>query len=589
MTIEYRVEVMNPQAHLFRVTLDIADPAETGELLRLPAWIPGSYMIREFARNIVDLKASQADRACALTQLDKHSWQTGRLQPGVSLKVEATIYAWDLSVRCAHLDESHGFFNGTQLFLQVAGRESETHRVDICRPTGEAFSAWRVATTLPAAGRRSLDKHGFGLREAPDYDTLVDHPVEMGSWQSLKFEACGVPHEMVVTGLARFDSARLAADLKRICENVIRHFGKTPPFYRYLFMTMAVGDGYGGLEHRDSTALICTRNDLPVVGEAGMSDGYRTFLGLCSHEYFHAWNVKRIKPAAFVPYVLDRESHTKLLWVFEGFTSYYDDLALVRSGLISQGEYLSLLAKTITAVERNPGRLHQSVAQSSFDAWTKYYRQDENSPNAIVSYYQKGSLVALGLDLLIRTKTAGAKSLDDVMRHLWRHYGEASAGVPEDAMPAIVKEATGVDVRREVARWAEGCEDVPLARLFKPFGVTLSRKAAARMSGLGIRTKADGNALKLANVIEGGSGQAAGLSAGDELVSLNGLRVTAGNLDTLLARCEVGETLELLAFRRDELRRFRPVLEAPRMEDCSLGLDAGSAKSLGLRNAWLKG
>lgn len=588
MTIEYRVEAIHPQAHLFRVTLTLAEPAAGGEVLRLPAWIPGSYMIREFARNIVGLQARQGERGVALKQLDKHSWQTAKLDAGEALVVEAQIYAWDLSVRCAHLDETHGFFNGTQMFLMVEGREHSPHRVEILRPEGAAFAKWKLATTLPAAGKRSVDKAGFGLREAPDYDTLIDHPVEMGEWQSVKFEAAGVPHEMVITGRARFDAARLAADLKKVCESVIAHFGKTPPFSQYLFMTMAVGDGYGGLEHRDSTALICTRNDLPVEGEAGTSDGYRTFLGLCSHEYFHAWNVKRIKPAAFVPYRLDRENHTKLLWVFEGFTSYYDDLALVRGGLISQGEYLTLLGKTITAVERNPGRLHQSVAESSFDAWTKYYRQDENSPNAIVSYYQKGSLVALGLDLTIRAKTAGEKSLDDVMRHLWQHFGEGSGGVPEGAMPAIIKEATGVDVKREIARWAEGREDVPLGKLLKPFGITLTRKAGARVTGLGIRVKADGAVTRLGSVLEGGTAREAGLSAGDELVSLNGLRVTATNLETLLARCKPGEVLELLAFRRDELMRFAPVLEAPRKEECALGLDGGSAKSLALRKGWLK-
>ena len=588
MSIEYRVEAIHPQAHLFRVTLTIADPLPEGEALSLPTWIPGSYMIREFARNIVELQARQGERRVALTQTDKHSWRTSKLEAQTPLVVEATIYAWDLSVRCAHLDESHGFFNGTQIFLQVEGREASPHRVEILRPEGAAYAKWKVATTLPAATRRSVDKAGFGLREAPDYDTLIDHPVELGEWQSVKFEAAGVAHEMVITGVACFDAKRLAADLKKVCESVISHFGKTPPFSRYLFMTLAVGDGYGGLEHRDSTALICSRNDLPAAGDKGMSDAYRTFLGLCSHEYFHAWNVKRIKPAAFVPYRLDRESHTCLLWVFEGFTSYYDDLALVRGGLISQGEYLGLLGKTITAVERNPGRLRQSVAESSFDAWTKYYRQDENSPNAIVSYYQKGSLVALGLDLTIRTRTNGARSLDDVMRHLWQHYGEGSAGVPEGAMPAIIKEATGVDVRREVARWAEGREDVPLGKLFKPFGVTLTRKPGARMTGLGIRTRAEGNVLRLANVIEGGSAQAAGLSAGDELVAINGLRVSAANLDNLLARCAVGEALDVLVFRRDELRRFAPVLEAPRAEECSLSLDGGSSKSLGLRNAWLK-
>lgn len=587
--MEYRVEILSAPAHLFRVTLRIDRPEAAGETLRLPVWIPGSYMIREFAKNIVSIGAAQGAQEVALDKLDKQSWRTAALDPARPLEVVCTIYAWDLSVRCAHLDETHAFFNGSQLFLQAEGREGEPHRVDIVRPAGEGFGAWKVATTLPAAGRRSLDKAGFGLREAADYDQLIDHPVEIGTWQSVKFEAAGVPHEMIVTGRASFDARRLAADLKKACESVIRFFGRKPPFANYLFMTMAVGDGYGGLEHRDSTALICSRNDLPAEGERGMSEAYRTFLGLCSHEYFHAWNVKRIKPAAFVPYDLSRENYTRLLWVFEGFTSYYDDLALVRAGLVTHKEYLGMLAKTLGAVERNPGRLRQSVAESSFDAWTKYYRQDENSPNAIVSYYQKGSLVALGLDLTIRAKTGGTESLDDVMRHLWAHYGEGSAGLPEGAMPAIIREATGVDVRREVARWAEGCEDVPLARLLKPFGVTVKRKAGPRLSGLGIRTRAEGNLLRIANVIEGGSGGAGGLSAGDELVAINGLRVSAGNLDSLLARCRIGEPLDCAVFRRDELRRFAPVLEAPRAEDCELVLEEGAKPAPELRRGWLEG
>lgn len=588
MSIQYRVEACSPQAHLFRVTLTISAPSAEGEYLSLPAWIPGSYMIREFARNIVEIRASQADKAVALEKLDKHAWRTVKLDPQAALVVECTIYAWDLSVRCAHLDQSHGFFNGTQLFLRVAGREHEPHRVDIRRPEGAAYAGWKVATTLPAAKKRSVDKAGFGQRCAADYDTLIDHPVEMGEWQSVKFEACGVPHEMVITGRAVFDAKRLAADLKKACEAVVALFGEAPPFQQYLFMTLAVGEGYGGLEHRDSTALICSRGDLPVPGDASTSEGYRTFLGLCSHEYFHAWNVKRIKPAAFTPYRLQEENYTRLLWVFEGFTSYYDDLALLRAGLISQTEYLSLMAKNITAVERNAGRLKQSVAESSFDAWTKYYRQDENSPNAIVSYYQKGALVALGLDLTIRTKTGGRKSLDDVMRHLWKHYGEGSGGVPEGAMPAIIKAATGVDVRREVARWAEGLEDVPLAKLLKPFGVSLTRRAAARSTGLGIRTRAEGNVLRLANVLDGGTAQAAGLSVGDELVALNGLRVNATNLEALLARCAPGEMLDIAVFRRDELLRFAVKLEAPKLEECVLTLADKPARAMRvLRAGWL--
>ena len=285
---------------------------------------------------------------------------------------------------------------------------------------------------------------------------------------------------------------------------------------------------------------------------------------------------------------MHEENYTRLLWVFEGITSYYDDLALLRAGVISIEEYFGLLAKTVTAVERNPGRLRQSVAESSFDAWTKYYRQDENSPNAIVSYYQKGALIALGLDLTIRAKTDNQYSLDDVMRHLWREYGEDSAGVPEDAMPGIIKAATGVDVRREITRWVDGCEDVPVERLLKPFGVTLNRKPGSVLTGLGLRTRAEGSVVRLANVLDGGSAQKAGISAGDELVAVDGLRVTPANLETMLARYPHGTGLDIVVFRRDELLRFQVELRAPRIEECELKLDAKSpVRVTKLRAAWL--
>jgi predicted metalloprotease with PDZ domain len=584
----YQVEPIRPEAHLFRVTLSIPRPGAEGETLRMPAWIPGSYMIREFSKNVVEIRASQNDVPVVLRKSDKHTWVSAALKEDVPLVVEILVYAWDLSVRCAHLDQSHGFFNGTQLFLQVAGREGLPHRIEVLRPQGESYADWKLATTLRADGRRGVDKAGFGRRVADSYDELVDHPVEMGRFASLRFEAGGVPHEMVITGQADFDTVRLQEDLARICETQIALFATPAPFSRYLFMTMAVGDGYGGLEHRASTALICSRKDLPAPGAIRRDEAYRVFLGLCSHEYFHAWNVKRIKPAAFKPYRMHEENYTRLLWVFEGITSYYDDLALLRAGVISVDEYFGLVAKTVTAVERNAGRLRQSVAESSFDAWTKYYRQDENSPNAIVSYYQKGALIALGLDLTIRAKTDNQYSLDDVMRHLWREYGEDSAGVPEDAMPGIIKAATGVDVRREIARWVDGCEDVPVERLLKPFGVTLSRKPGGVLTGLGIRTRAEGSVVRLANVLDEGSAQKAGISAGDELVAVNGLRVTPANLETMLARYPHGTELDVVVFRRDELLRFQIELRAPRIEECELKLEAKSpVRVTKSRAAWL--
>src|SRR5690606_22666560 len=358
------------------------------------------------------------------TKSDNHTWQiapcTGPLQ------VDYVVYAWDLSVRGAHLDETHGFFNGTSVFLRVEGQEHEPCLLELAPPRG--IVGWKVYTSLPEARgyRGAARRHGFGLYRAPDYDALLDHPVEMGTPQVARFTAHGAEHELVFTGVVpNLDLARITEDTRRICEAQIAFFeprAKRAPFLdssdRYVFMTMVVGDGYGGLEHRASTALMASRRDLPVVGQSGQSDGYRTFLGLVSHEYFHTWNVKRIKPAAFAPYDLQQPDLTRLLWVFEGFTSYYDDLMLLRANTIDMPEYLRLLGKTITGVARAPGRHKQSVAESSFDTWTRFYKQDENSPNALVSYYTKGALVALGLDLLIRRDSAGTHSLDDVMRLL---------------------------------------------------------------------------------------------------------------------------------------------------------------------------
>jgi len=421
-SVQYRIVPVDPALHLFDVTLIIAKPAADGQLVSLPAWIPGSYMIREFARNIVNMSARCDGRKLRLTKLDKHSWQAAPCKG--ELQIQYQVYAWDLSVRAAHLDQTHGFFNGTSVFLKVHGKESLPHIVDIQPPEGDAYATWRVATSLPEHKAR---RHRFGTYIASDYDELIDHPVEMGEFELIRFDAQGVPHEMAITGrVPALDKVRLAEDLKKICESQIAFFepaSKAAPMDRYVFLTLAVGDGYGGLEHRASTALICARNDLPVIGQTEMSDAYRGFLGLCSHEYFHTWNVKRIKPAVFAPYDLSQENYTTLLWLFEGFTSYYDDLMLLRAGVIDSGAYLKLIEKTINNVHRGSGRLKQSVAESSFDAWTKYYRQDENAPNAIVSYYAKGSLVALLLDLVIRRDTQGRRSLDDVMRALWRSYG----------------------------------------------------------------------------------------------------------------------------------------------------------------------
>ncbi|GAA4033699.1 M61 family metallopeptidase [Actimicrobium antarcticum] len=588
--IYYTIVASDLAGHLFDVTLTVAAPNPAGQVVSLPAWIPGSYMLREFARNIVQMRATSGGKKVALVKRDKHTWQAAPCSGPLVIRYE--VYAWDLSVRTAHLDQTHGFFNGTSVFLTVEGQTDVPHVVEIGKPDDPACKHWRVATALPELKAK---RYGFGSYIAADYDELIDHPVEMGSFTLATFLAHGVPHDIVISGkVPNLDMARLQTDLTKICEAQIALFepeSKRAPMSRYLFMTLAVGDGYGGLEHRASTALICHRADLPVLGQTDISDGYRSFLGLCSHEYFHTWNVKRIKPAAFAPYALATENYTSLLWLFEGFTSYYDDLMLVRSGVIDQVAYFKLLDKTINSVLRGSGRSKQTVAESSFDAWIKYYRQDENAPNAIVSYYTKGSLVALTLDLTIRAGTGGKKSLDDVMRALWQRYGRdffaVRRGVTEDDVEALFDEVSGLKLKRLFDRAVRGTGDLPLAEILAPFGVEFAAAKAPATVALGVRTTRDGNDCKLASVYEKGVAHRAGLSAGDLLVALDGLRVTATNLTDLLKRYRAGDKVEVHAFRRDELMTFSAKLALDDAPQNSLVMQAKPAAAVKLRRHWL--
>ena len=564
----YRITPIDPAAHLFEVECRIAEPDPEGQVVSLPAWIPGSYMIRDFARNIVTFSARSSGEEVGLEKLDKQTW---RIAPcGGELVLRYTVYAWDLSVRAAHLDESHGYFNGTSVFLRVHGRDEGPCAVEILPPP--AIERWWVATTLPADG---AEKWCFGRYAAADYDELVDHPVEMGSFEVGSFEAGGVPHEVVFTGRHYADIERICRDLKPLCEGHIAMFGELPAMERYLFQVMVVGDGYGGLEHRASTSLVCSRDDLPRKGEEAVSDGYRTFLGLCSHEYFHTWNVKRIKPASFLPYDLSRETHTRQLWAFEGITSYYDDWSLTRYGKIPADGYLELLGQTITRVSRGEGQHRQTLADSSFDAWTKFYKQDENAPNAIVSYYTKGAMVALALDLTLRLESA--VSLDTVMRELWLRFGKPGVGVPEGGVEQLAAELSGLDLEPFFDRALRSTEEIPLAELLSQFGVLLKMrpnegqgdkggkapKLEKPLPYLGARATGGEGGSRLGAVFQGGAAHRAGLSAGDVVVAVDRLKCGA-DLEKRIARLPLGGEVELHAFRRDELIVTRlPLEEGP--------------------------
>ncbi len=602
--IRFQIIPAAPGAHLFEVICVIADPAPDGQVFSLPDWIPGSYMIRDFAKNIVQLWAGSDGRPLAVSKLDKSTWRCAPCAGALELRYQ--VYAWDLSVRAAHLDTTHGFFNGTSVFVRVHGREQHPHLVDIRPPVGEAYGQWRVATSL---ARTDAPPLGFGAYRAVDYDELIDHPVEMGSFTLATFSACGVPHQVAITGRHHADTDRLCRDLTLICEQQIRFFGEPPPMDRYLFLVTVVGSGYGGLEHRASCALLCSRDDLPQRHQPEMSDNYRGFLTLCSHEYFHLWNVKRIKPAAFTPYELNRENYTTLLWAFEGITSYYQSVMLLRCGLIDAAAFLEQLGRIATRVWRGAGRLRQSLAESSFDAWTKFYKQDENAGNAIVNYYAKGALVALALDLHIRRTSGNARSLDDVMRGLWQRYGQSGIGVAEDGVEHMAKEIGGAALAGFFDAVVRGVEDPPLAELLPQFGVAFELRPAegggdkggrrskvpadklARRPVLGIRLAESGREAKVAQVLDGGAAQQAGLAAGDVIMAVDHLRATRASLDALLVAYSPTDSVTVHAFRRDELLVFNVVLQAPPADTCVLTLreDVDDDAVRALRDGWLQG
>ncbi len=561
--IHYTVEAADLHAHLFRVTLTVPEPAAQ-QTVSLPVWIPGSYLVREFSKNLQNLSAKQGRRSVPITQQDKCSWAMA-CKSGQPLVLSYEVYAFDHSVRTAWLDSQRGFFNGTSLCLRVHGQENAPHQLQL--QAVKTQPDWQAATGLAPV---KTDKKGFGLYQAAHYDELVDCPVELGTFWSGSFTACGIPHRFVVAGaLPSFDGDRLLADTQKICEAAIRFWhgagkaaGQKAPHKNYLFMLNAVHDGYGGLEHRNSTALICNRSDLPRQTPPRTHEGYTTLLGLISHEYFHTWNVKQLRPDALARYDYSQENYTQLLWFFEGFTSYYDDILLRRAGLIDDVTYLKLLGKTIAQVQQTPGRHVQTVAQASFDAWVKYYRQDENTPNATVSYYTKGALVALCLDLALRKE---GQTLDTVMRGLWKRC-KAGPMREQDLLDEL-QAHTGRSWQAEIQAWVHSTTDLPLRELLTAQGVVLDAETSTMAQRLGLRVSEAAGSVQIKGVLRGSAAETAGLAAGDEWLGLEvGAKGQGGSwrlqkLDDLPAL--MGREQKLVALISRDKRLLRLPLKVP--------------------------
>ena len=562
----YRIELADLAAHRYRVTLTLPAPAAVQDF-SLPVWIPGSYLVREFAKHLSGLRARQGRTALAVEQLDKASWRV-RCSGRAALTFSYDVYAFDASVRTAWLDSQRAFFNASSLCLRAQGWEKQTHRVEL----GRVPQGWHVATAMPVVQ---------GGYECADYDELLDHPFEIGPhWQG-EFVAQGVPHRIVVAGAwPSFDGQRLLADVQRICEAQIAFWGDAP-FERYSFLLWAVEEGHGGLEHRASTALICARRELPTAAEgAAPSDNYARLLGLFSHEYFHAWNVKRLRPSEFASFDYQRENYTELLWFFEGFTSYYDELFLLRAGLVDAPRYLKLLVASVNGVLATPGRRVQALNAASFEAWTKYYRPDENSPNTTSNYYAQGALVALCLDLSLRARKS---SLDALMVRLW----QATQGGPvsRDQVFDAVRVLGGEDVAASLQHWVHGTDELPLRELLAASGVAWRDEGRATVAQrLGVRVRESAlTGIAVTHVLNGGAAEAGGLNARDDILGCNGWRLR--RLDDAAQLLPPGAaTLRLLVGRDQRLLELDVTLPPARPAAVALAL-AGGAQAA--RRRWL--
>lgn len=551
MKIHYTLAITQPAQHLLDLTIDV-DDAHADQLdFVLPTWTPGSYLIREYARHVQEVTATADGQPAAWRKIDKQTWRVAT-GGAAQVRLRYRVYGYELTVRTNHVDDTHAHVIPAATLMYVAGATDEPLTVTVEAPAG-----WQIAT--------GLDEHAPGQFRADDYDQLVDSPFEVGQHRSFGFEVDGKPHRIVIWGHGNEQPARLVADAQRIVETARDLWGELPYAHYTFFVLLGGKTGSGGLEHRNSTSLLLPR----FVFQPGKS--YERYLTLVCHEFFHVWNVKRVRAAGLGPFDYTREAYTTLLWAMEGITEYYTDLLLVRAGLLTPRRYLERLADDIQTLQATPGRALHSLECASFDAWIKLYRPDENSVNTTVSYYLKGAVVAALLDLEIRRRTAGERSLDDVLCYLYHAYPLDGPGIPERAgYLEAIHAATGLDLSEFVARYIGGVDELPYDELFAAAGLRLhwdwSHKTpdGTPQPTLGIRTHAEGGVLWVNQVPRGGPAAEAGVSPNDEIIALDGFRVADDHsLRDRLSDRRVGDTVTLTLFRREELRTIAVLLTEP--------------------------
>jgi len=497
----------------------------------LPVWTPGSYLIREYSKHVQGIEAVDGKGASLpVRKTAKNRWRV-ELPGDGECRLRYRVYARDLTVRTNHVDAERAFLTGAALYLCEESRRDGPFELRVEAPEG-----WGTHCPLP------LHEGRFS---AADYDELVDCPVLCGDFETTGFEVHGVEHLCVHDGTPRSDRESLTRDLERIVRANAAVFGNDLPYERYVFLLLFDEKGSGGLEHGSSCVIHVPRSQLRTAG------GRRRLLALLAHEHFHAWNVKRIRPEGLERFDYERENYCRGLWLAEGFTSYYQELIPYRAGLFSRNEMLRRIAKNAGEVLETPGRRVQSLSESSFDAWIKLYRPDEDSRNATVSYYAKGALAAFCLDVLIQTSSGGRRSLDDVMRALWEDARNRGPGQELDLVRRAASAAAGRDLGREFSLLFESTEDPPLEEWLGPIGLRLLPPDGTEEPYLGIRTAIRDRRLFVEAVERDGPGEAMGLDPGDEIVALNGERVLPEDFGQVLEKeHRSGDEIRIQLFRR---------------------------------------
>ncbi|AKD05793.1 peptidase M61 [Pontibacter korlensis] len=524
-----------PHTHYFEVEAELSGTRKKYIDFTMPVWAPGSYLVREFAKNVEDFKATDGSgKALRSEKIDKNTWRVYSNKANV-VRASYDVYAYEMSVRTSFLDASHGYVNGTSIFMYPEGFQNQ-HGTLVVKP----YNGWDKVST----GLKSTGKFTYTF---PNYDILADSPLEIGTHEVYEFTAAGVPHEIAMYGGGNYEPKKLMADMTKVIEEAVKVMGELPVDH-YVFIVHNLERGGGGLEHLNSTTLQTSRWNY------GNESSYHGFLALVAHEYFHLWNVKRLRPEPLGPFDYNKENYTRLLWVSEGITSYYDDLIVRRAGFYSPDRYLGIVAGSINSVENTPGNKVQTVAESSFDAWIKYYRRNENSNNAEVSYYTKGGVLGHLLNMEVMEATKGEKSLDDVMRFMYqRYYKKLNRGFTEAEFKEAVEKISGRNMDEFFRSYINGTETPDYNKYFDAAGLQLvNSNEGSTAINWGASTSMSGGKLLVRGVSRGSSAWEAGLNVNDEIVAVNGYRA-GDDLERQIASMNVGDTAEVVVARDGKL------------------------------------